>query len=211
MLCMYVCVCVSNAAHSLVMLHTVSTTHYVCITQYMYLRDRVCVCMCVYVCGWVGVGVCVRVCLWCCSYKPQTFFHSMILHFAHNVALSVEDTNLVITRVGQNHIYTVYIRYFWQGNYKMYCHIRCIYTVLANPSNNAVCTPEMEFDHFRCFIMLLHQSSTRIGARASKCASAWLMIYRLSGCLNLVSQHLATNSKQCALSTQTKESICMGS
>jgi len=37
-----------------------------------------------------------------------------------------------ISRVGQNHIYTVYIRYFWQGNHCIYGHIRCIYTVLAN-------------------------------------------------------------------------------
>ena len=35
-------------------------------------------------------------------------------------------------RVGQNHIYTVYIQYFWQGNHQIYGHIRCIYTVLAN-------------------------------------------------------------------------------
>ena len=38
-------------------------------------------------------------------------------------------------RVGQNHIYTVYIRYFWQENHQIYDHIRCIYTVLANPKN----------------------------------------------------------------------------
>jgi len=38
-----------------------------------------------------------------------------------------------ICRVGQNHIYTVYIRYYWQGNHEIYGHIRCIYTVLANP------------------------------------------------------------------------------
>jgi len=37
-------------------------------------------------------------------------------------------------RAGQNHIYTVYIRYFWQGNHQIYGHIRCIYTVLANPT-----------------------------------------------------------------------------
>jgi len=37
-------------------------------------------------------------------------------------------------RVGQNHIYTVYIRYFWLGNHQIYGHIRCIYTVLANPN-----------------------------------------------------------------------------
>jgi len=38
-----------------------------------------------------------------------------------------------IGRVGQNHIYTVYVRYFWQGYHQIYGHIRCIYTVLANP------------------------------------------------------------------------------
>ena len=36
-------------------------------------------------------------------------------------------------RVGQNHTYTVYIRCFWQKNHQIYGHIRCIYTVLANP------------------------------------------------------------------------------
>ena len=43
----------------------------------------------------------------------------------------------VMYRVDQNHLYTVHIRYFWQGNYKIYGHIRymvCvyIYMVLAN-------------------------------------------------------------------------------
>jgi len=32
-------------------------------------------------------------------------------------------------RVGQDHIYTVYIRCFWQGNHRIYGHIRCIYTI----------------------------------------------------------------------------------
>jgi len=32
----------------------------------------------------------------------------------------------------------VYIRYLWQENHQI-CHIRCIYTVLANPTNIAVC------------------------------------------------------------------------
>ena len=40
-----------------------------------------------------------------------------------------------VCRVGQNHIYTVYLRRFWQGNHQIYCHIRCIYTVLANPTH----------------------------------------------------------------------------
>ena len=33
----------------------------------------------------------------------------------------------VMSRVGQNHIYTVCIRYFWQGNHQIYGHIRCVY------------------------------------------------------------------------------------
>jgi len=41
-------------------------------------------------------------------------------------------TYVHICRVGQNHIYTMYIRYFRQGNHQIYGHIRCIYTVLAN-------------------------------------------------------------------------------
>jgi len=36
-------------------------------------------------------------------------------------------------RVGQNHIYTVYIRYYLQGYHQIYCHIRGVYTVTANP------------------------------------------------------------------------------
>ena len=30
---------------------------------------------------------------------------------------------------------TIYILYFWQGNHQIYGHIRCIYTVLANPTH----------------------------------------------------------------------------
>ena len=36
-----------------------------------------------------------------------------------------------IYRVGQDHIYTVHTRHFWQGNLEIYGHIRCIYTALA--------------------------------------------------------------------------------
>ena len=38
-----------------------------------------------------------------------------------------------ICRVSQNHIYTVYIRNFWQEHHQIYGHIRRIYTILANP------------------------------------------------------------------------------
>jgi len=50
----------------------------------------------------------------------------------------------LLPRVGQNHIHTVYARYFWQGNYHIYSHIRCIYTVLANPTD--ACTFSCTYD-----------------------------------------------------------------
>jgi hypothetical protein len=32
-------------------------------------------------------------------------------------------------------LYTAYIRYFWQGNHRVYGHIWCVYTVWANPTH----------------------------------------------------------------------------
>jgi hypothetical protein len=47
---------------------------------------------------------------------------------------------------------TLYIRYFWQGNHPVYGHIRCIYTVMANPTyvrsftcGNQACDPFVVF------------------------------------------------------------------
>ena len=37
-------------------------------------------------------------------------------------------------RIGQNHVYTVYIRYFWLGNHQIYGVYIRIFTVLANPT-----------------------------------------------------------------------------
>ena len=52
-------------------------------------------------------------------------------------ALVVRSKTLVdgTCRVGQNHVYTVYIRYFWQGNHRIYGHTQRVYTVLANPAS----------------------------------------------------------------------------
>jgi hypothetical protein len=48
---------------------------------------------------------------------------------------SLKATQAQILRVGQNHIYPAYIRYFWQRNHQIYGHIRCMFTVLASPTN----------------------------------------------------------------------------
>jgi len=40
---------------------------------------------------------------------------------------------ICLVRVGQSHIHTVYIHFFWQENYQMYVRIRCVYAVLVYP------------------------------------------------------------------------------
>jgi hypothetical protein len=52
-------------------------------------------------------------------------------------------SHLLIGRVGQNHIYTVYIRYFWLGNHQIYCVYIRIYT--ANPTYR--CYDNITFAH----------------------------------------------------------------
>ena len=76
---------------------------------------------------------------------------------------SVSTQRLFMCRVGQNHMYTVYIRYFWQENHQMYGHIRCICTVLANP---ILCAKRL--DAGRCPIIV------------EKAGSQWFRRCRLS-------------------------------
>jgi len=61
------------------------------------------------------------------------FVHIAALHHYGSTDLMFTLCFFYMCRVGQNHIYTVCIQYFWQGIYHIYGHIRCIYTVLANP------------------------------------------------------------------------------
>jgi hypothetical protein len=76
------------------------------------------------------------------SGQPYIRTYDMVLmnlanpsHAAEGSHSHMTGAKAVMCRVGQNHIYTVYIRYFGQGNHQIYGHIRCVYTVLANPSN----------------------------------------------------------------------------
>ena len=65
-------------------------------------------------------------------------FPDLLPRPTHSISWAETHYKLLnIARVGQNHIYTVFLRYFWQGNHQIYGHIRCIYTVLANPKHNS--------------------------------------------------------------------------
>ena len=65
--------------------------------------------------------------------SPYIRSYTVYIHSSGQPYLCV--ISLSNCRVGQNHVYSVYIRYFWQGNYQTYGHIQCIYTVLANPKH----------------------------------------------------------------------------
>jgi len=72
-----------------------------------------------------------------------------------NTFSRITDETLHIFRVGQNHIYTVYIRYFRLGNHLIYGVYIRIYTVLANPT----------YLHWACFSMLIIKLYLNASAR----------------------------------------------
>ena len=109
---------------------------------------RVCVCVCLSVELWLGaslswpcpllnlllsqIHIRNEVLIASCHKRVQTKVYSGLKLYTH---VYTHTYIWQTCRVGQNHICTVYIRYFWHGNYEKYGHIRCIYTVLANPTN----------------------------------------------------------------------------
>ena len=91
----------------------------------------------------------------------------------------------VVSRVGQNHKYTVHIRYFWQGNHQIYGHVRCIYTVMANPSGKTwgvretFCSPFSHASRSKsaafapCGVWIICLQSDKAIAIQAKAAEAW--------------------------------------
>jgi hypothetical protein len=62
-------------------------------------------------------------------------------HFGNSIwqLVSFFACTMHVTSIGLArtiYLYTVFIRCFWQGNHHIYGHIRCIYTVLANPTHH---------------------------------------------------------------------------
>jgi len=81
-------------------------------------------------------------------------------------------------KVGQNHIYAVCTRYFWQGNHQIYGHIRYVYTVLANPTYSCIlrsCIMPGTYPLQRSQYLLAH-ASTVMQTRTHPCASPRTLI-----------------------------------
>ena len=122
----------------------------VCAHLHVCVCLRVCVCLCFYKCragqnhiysvyiygsGQPYISVYVCVCLFACVCVFMCVLVGVIwenLYFKL-AAVPAQRMSRNFYRVGQNHIYTVHIRYFWQETHQIYGHTRCIYIVLANP------------------------------------------------------------------------------
>ena len=90
---------------------------------------------------------CITVCnVYCVAHIVLLCTHTtyMTLHTQPMCSCFATCACLRMCRVGQNHIHTAYIRYFWLENHQIYGVYIRIYTVLANPmyvllqSSNAV-------------------------------------------------------------------------
>jgi hypothetical protein len=135
--CVCVCVCLCVFVRLCIFTQHRCDTHGTKVST----SARSCVCVCVCVCE------CVCVCV--CYARTHTYTHTHTLTCTHTHACRArmerclsnalikptQNTRWIqMSRAGQNHIYTVYMRCFWQGNHQIYAHIRCRYTVLANPT-----------------------------------------------------------------------------
>ena len=91
-------------------------------------------CVCVYdVCALVAKSLCTH------RTSVHAAYKSMNVKYQWCAIRSFGTFNTVkfcgkydVARVGQHHMYTMYTRCFWKGNYQSYGHVRRIYTVLAN-------------------------------------------------------------------------------
>jgi len=83
------------------------------------------VCVIVYVTLVECLDVCVCVCAHDCRYA--CVYEYVRVTFRGKLWTTSVTSGLQNSRVGQNYNYTVYIRYFWQGDHQIYGHMRCIY------------------------------------------------------------------------------------
>jgi len=94
-----------------------------------FLCNTPCTCFLQYTC--VCVCVCVCVCCVVC-----TVWNVLLVCLTHHWSCSRPVWRTA--KLGQNHIYTVCIRYFWRGNHHIHHHIRCIYTQLWPDLHTAI-------------------------------------------------------------------------
>ena len=88
----------------------------------------------------------------------------------HSKPCTVTAQQHVATHAGvakKKYIYIfIYIRYFWQGNHQIYGHIRCVCTILANPTHTHTYTCTYSHTctlctHLQCMVVRLQLLAAR--------------------------------------------------
>jgi len=104
------------------------------------------------------------------------FNHLVLLEQPHTVG-AVPCMLCRMCRVGQIHIYTVYTRYFWQGNHQICGHIRRIYTVIVNPVHEAtgrvIIKHTCTVHHFTCMFCHMWSLENRVTLPSPPATSSW--------------------------------------
>ena len=121
---MYSCTCMLPQPSACIIVYVCIV--YVC--QCSYVSPQVCVYMHVCLSLQPIKHVFVCTCASLCNLSNTYLYARVPLSATYQTRVSL------LFRVGQNHIYTVYIRYFWLGNHQIYGVYIRIYTVLANPT-----------------------------------------------------------------------------
>ena len=73
---------------------------------------------------------------WCC-----VCIHASERFLVAWCCVCIHASDLFLGLARTIYIYTVYIRYLWQETHQINSHLRCIYTVLANPRHIAELPP----------------------------------------------------------------------
>ena len=152
---MYSCTCMLPQPSACIIVYVCIV--YVC--QCSYVSPQVCVymhvclslqpikhvfvCTCASLCNLSNTYLYARVPL-SATYQTRVYMHVCLslqrnlsntcLYARVPLSATYQTRVSLLFRVGQNHIYTVYIRYFWLGNHQIYGVYIRIYTVLANPT-----------------------------------------------------------------------------
>ena len=147
-MCVCVCVFVCVRVCACVYVCVVNGCVYMCVCVVcVHMWVHTCVCVCARVCACVRVCArvcaCVRVCVCVTKWSFTTFNDWRQLRYAVEMLNDSWTHPLLLTTcvgLARTNIYTVYIRFFWQENHRMYSHIQCMYTVLAYPRHAWFCT-----------------------------------------------------------------------
>jgi len=123
---------------------------YACVYVWACVHVRIYMLVCVRACC-LGTCVCSYICTCLWVYVPAAWARVRVHIHVHacvctclcclvsQLRLLRRRKNLSMCRFGQIHVYTVSIRFFWQGIHQIYGHIQCLYIYKSGQPYVGVC------------------------------------------------------------------------